>query len=145
MMGLMVGDGPLRAACEEMVKLKNLPISFTGFLNQSRIAEAYVAADALILPSTAETWGLVVNEAMACGRPCFVSDEVGCGPDMIKANKTGVSFQMGNVSELSDAITLFAENGRRGSMGVEALKEAERYSLNVGVDRTMQALEAVTR
>ena len=55
---------------------QNLPTaSFTGFVNQSKISEVYIAADLLVLPSEAdETWGLVVNEAMASGLPCVVSD-----------------------------------------------------------------------
>ena len=68
--GLMVGDGPLRADCENFVQAHAAPLQFTGFLNQSQIASAYAACDALVLPSDGdETWGMVVNEAMACGRP----------------------------------------------------------------------------
>ena len=74
--GLMVGDGPLRAGCEDLVRERSAPIRFTGFLNQSQITKAYVVSDALVLPSDGgETWGLVVNEAMACARPCIVSDK----------------------------------------------------------------------
>ena len=57
--------------------------SFTGFLNQTEISRAYVAADCLVLPSDYdETWGLVVNEAMASGLPCIISDRCGCAPDL---------------------------------------------------------------
>jgi glycosyltransferase involved in cell wall biosynthesis len=52
--------------------------SFAGFLNQSEIASAYAGADAIVLPSESETWGLVVNEAMACGIPAIVSHHCGC-------------------------------------------------------------------
>ena len=48
---LMVGDGPLRAGCESLVQERRVPIRFTGFLNQSEIIKAYVASDALVLPS----------------------------------------------------------------------------------------------
>ena len=49
--GLMVGDGPLRAGCEDFVRERGVPIRFAGFLNQSQITKAYVASDALVLPS----------------------------------------------------------------------------------------------
>jgi glycosyltransferase involved in cell wall biosynthesis len=59
------------------------PASFAGFLNQTEVSKAYVAADALVLPSDyGETWGLVVNEAMASGLPCIISDRCGCAQDL---------------------------------------------------------------
>jgi glycosyltransferase involved in cell wall biosynthesis len=59
------------------------PASFAGFLNQTEISRAYVAADCLVLPSDqGETWGLVVNEALASGLPCLVSDACGCAEDL---------------------------------------------------------------
>src|ERR1019366_10716003 len=49
--GLMVGAGPLRVSCEDLVRERSVPIRFMGFLNQSQITKAYVASDALVLPS----------------------------------------------------------------------------------------------
>jgi glycosyltransferase involved in cell wall biosynthesis len=145
--GLMVGDGPLRAPCEELVRSKNAPIKFAGFLNQSEIAQAYVTADALVLPSDgAETWGLVVNEAMACGLACFVSDQVGCGPDMIVPNETGAVFPVGDTGALGALLASFsADRTRIRTMGERASGQAGKYSVNVAVDRTLQAVEAVNR
>jgi glycosyltransferase involved in cell wall biosynthesis len=142
--GLMVGDGPLRNECEELVRNNNLPIKFTGFLNQSRMVEAYVSADALVLPSTAETWGVVVNEAMACGRPCFVSDGVGCGPDMVRTAETGTLFAVGNTEGLGVMLSEFAANKKQmGWMGERAKDQAQKYTLSVAVDRMVEALEIV--
>ena len=143
--GLMVGDGPLRAAIEELVRQENLPIRFAGFLNQSQIARAYVAADALVLPSNGETWGLVVNEAMACGVPCFVSDKVGCGPDMIKTGETGATFSLGDIKALGQMLAELAANKERMSwMSERAREKAQQYTLDVAVERTIQAVEAVS-
>src|SRR5262249_39643229 len=67
--------------------------SFIGFLNQSEIHRAYVAADCLVLPSDAkETWGLVVNEAMASGLPCTVSDACRCAEDLVKPIRPGLCY-----------------------------------------------------
>lgn len=145
--GLMVGDGPLRPQCQELVKQENLPITFAGFLNQSEITGAYVAADALILPSDGgETWGLVVNEAMACGRPCFVSDRVGCGPDMIKVGETGGIFPIGDTTALGKMLLEFAANNdQRHRMSEQAAIVSQNYTLDVAVDRTLRAVEAVSK
>src|SRR5262249_4410277 len=100
--GLMVGDGLLREPCQRLVEQLHLPIQFTGFLNQSEIVAAYVAADVLVMPSDArETWGMVVNEAMSCGRLCLVSDRVGCGPDLVLAGETGFIFPLGDLETLA--------------------------------------------
>src|SRR5262249_40770578 len=111
--GLMVGDGALRAPCTAAAAREaGAPIRFTGFLNQREIVEAYIAADALVLPSDGgETWGLVVNEAMACGRPCFVSDAVGCGPDLVDEGFNGATFPCGDVEKLAAVLERHA--GRR--------------------------------
>jgi glycosyltransferase involved in cell wall biosynthesis len=65
----------------------------------------YAASDLLVLPSDhQETWGLVVNEAMACGLPAVVSDAVGCGPDLIEAGRTGAVFPLGDTTALAEAV-----------------------------------------
>ena len=55
-------------------------------------------------PRETETWGLVVNEAMACGLPAVVSEGVGCAPDLIVAGETGEMFPMGDTDALADAM-----------------------------------------
>jgi glycosyltransferase involved in cell wall biosynthesis len=79
--------------------------SFTGFLNQTEISKAYVAADCLVLPSNSqETWGLVVNEAMASGLPCIVSDACGCSEDLVAAINFEFRFPLGDLPSLSSAL-----------------------------------------
>jgi glycosyltransferase involved in cell wall biosynthesis len=144
--GLMVGDGPLRSECEVLAEAKNTPVTFAGFLNQSEIAQAYVASDALVLPSDGgETWGLVVNEAMLCGRACFVSDAVGCAPDLIVPGETGESFPMGDVTALASLMTRYAERPEKlRTMGVNAKRSIARCSVEAAVDRVLLAVRSVT-
>jgi glycosyltransferase involved in cell wall biosynthesis len=101
---VFVGAGELEAALRREAAGGGIPAVFHGFQNQSRMPLAYAAADLLVLPSHQETWGLVVNEAMACGVPAVVSDTVGCGPDLIDVGRTGAVFPMGNVTALAEAI-----------------------------------------
>ena len=102
---LIAGDGPLRGECEQAARERQLPVSFAGFLNQARLPDAYAAADVLVLPSDAgETWGLVVNEAMASGRPAVVSRAAGCCADLIVEEKTGYSFAARDVQGLADIL-----------------------------------------
>jgi glycosyltransferase involved in cell wall biosynthesis len=140
----MVGDGPLRMVCEEKVRHEGLPISFTGFLNQSQIVAAYAAADALVLPSDGgETWGLVVNEAMACGLPCFVSDQVGCSPDLIIPNQTGALFPLGDYKALAALLGDFAgDASKQAGMRTRVRQGIHKYSAAAALAGTLEALNA---
>jgi glycosyltransferase involved in cell wall biosynthesis len=144
--GLMVGDGPLRAEAEAFANEHKLPVTFAGFLNQSEIVKSYVACDALVLSSDGrETWGLVVNEAMVCGRPCIVSNKVGCGPDLI-TDKTGAIYPLGDVGKLAEQMSEFAaKRDRLHSMGAAAARKISEFSTDVAVRGVLEALHAVVR
>ena len=103
---VLVGSGELEDALREAATSElEVPVHFAGFKNQSELPQYYVGADLLVLPSDGgETWGLVVNEAMACGLPAVVSDAVGCAPDLIDAGETGEVFPMGDIEALADAL-----------------------------------------
>ena len=136
---LMVGDGELRAACERIVQQESLPVTMTGFLNQSEIVGSYVASDCLVLPSDhGETWGLVTNEAMACSRPAIVSDQVGCQRDLIQAGETGFSFSFGQWNQLTDCI-LRAANADLAGMGANANRLIQDYSPQAAADGIAKA------
>ena len=99
------GAGELEAELRRMAAATSVRTEFLGFVNQSELPAVYAAADLLALPSDArETWGLVVNEAMACGVPAVVSDAVGCAPDLVESDATGASFAFGDIPAFTLAI-----------------------------------------
>lgn len=99
------GSGDQQAMLAEIAEKSGVRALFHGFANQSELPGLYAAADVLVLPSDGrETWGLVVNEAMACGVPAVVSDAVGCGPDLVEPGRTGAVFPLGDVGRLATAI-----------------------------------------
>ncbi len=103
---LIVGSGPSEEAVEQEAQRQSVRLVRPGFLNQSELGRAYAVADCLVLPSGLrhETWGLVVNEAMATGLPCIVTTAVGCGPDLIVEGETGSIVPATDVKALADAI-----------------------------------------
>jgi glycosyltransferase involved in cell wall biosynthesis len=99
------GSGELEVELRQIAAASSVHADFMGFVNQSTLPAVYGSADLLVLPSDGrETWGLVVNEAMACGIPAVVSDLVGCGPDLIESGRTGATFAFGDTAALAAAI-----------------------------------------
>lgn len=91
---LMLGDGPLGADVRALAELHPASVSVLPFQNQSRMPAVYRLGDVFVLPSAyAETWGLAVNEALACGRPVLVSDRVGCAADVVDPETSGRIFK----------------------------------------------------
>ena len=99
---LFVGNGEL----EEELRKKSAgyDVRFLDFQNQSKMPVVYRLGDILCLPSKGpgETWGLVVNEALASGTKCIISDKAGCARDMnFDGNQV---FSSGNAEELADCL-----------------------------------------
>jgi glycosyltransferase involved in cell wall biosynthesis len=93
---LMVGDGEHGAQVRALAAQYPERFRVLPFQNQSKMPLVYRLADLLVLPSAGETWGLAVNEAMACGRPALVSSRVGCHPDVIRPGENGKVFAAGD-------------------------------------------------
>ena len=108
-----VGDGPYRAELEKL-----LPEAiFTGYLTGEDLAAAYASADVFVFPSTTDTYGNVVVEALASGLPCVVSDEGGPS-GLVKHGLTGFVTRRGDYSDFADqTIRLISDQDLRLAMG----------------------------
>ena len=129
---IMVGDGELREECQDYARRYGLPVTFLGFLDQEELLEAYAASDMLVLPSSClETWGLVVNEAMAAGLPAVVSDTVGCAPDLVLESNTGFVFRSGDPTSLRDKMARWL-----------SMSDVERRTMKSAVSRHIEPFNA---
>jgi sulfoquinovosyltransferase len=96
-----VGDGPARAELEE--RLGGERASFLGFLRGEELAEAFASADVFLMPSTTETLGFVVLEAMASGLP-VVAARAGGIPDLVDSGVDGLLYEPGAPEERVKAV-----------------------------------------
>jgi glycosyltransferase involved in cell wall biosynthesis len=105
------------------------PITFLPFQNQSMMPLVYRLGDVFVLPSKgpAETWGLAINEAMACGRPVIASDKCGAAADMIKVNENGFVFKAGDENDLYNCMEKMV-NADLKSMGARAQETVQHFS-----------------
>lgn len=137
---MMAGSGPLEAEVRARAQALGVSLDCLGFQNQTEMPSAYAAADLLVLPSAHETWGLVCNEALACGTPIVVSDQVGCAPDLAKDGLVGRSFSMGNITELADACAATFANPP-SSAAIRAV--SDQFSIQRAVGGIVEAVEMV--
>ena len=102
---MVVGSGPLEGEVRAEAARLGVSLKMVGFMNQSQLGEPYGLADCLTLPSDfPETWGLVVNEALATGLPCVVSAAVGCAPDLIREGETGYTYPLDDIDALTTTL-----------------------------------------
>jgi glycosyltransferase involved in cell wall biosynthesis len=94
-----------------------------GFVQYPELPTYYGLAEAFVLPSTTEQWGLVVNEAMAAGLPVLVSNRCGCAADLVHEGRNGYTFDPYDVDELAGLLVrISSDDCSRKAMG-EAGKE----------------------
>jgi 1,2-diacylglycerol 3-alpha-glucosyltransferase len=127
---IYVGDGPARAELEEKAnRIAPGSVIFPGFAQREQLVQYYAFAETMILPTHSDTWGLVVNEAMACGLPVIVTNVAGCVPDLVGDGGNGYVVPSRNSEKLSGALDrLLRDPEMRSRMGENSLERIEGYS-----------------
>lgn len=123
---VLCGSGPLEAALRDQAR--QMPgVHFPGFKQASELPIYYGLASTFILPSSHfEQWGLVVNEAMACGLPVLVSRACGCAPDLVQEEVNGFSFAPHDVEALARLLLRISS----GEMDLAAMGQASRHIIS---------------
>ncbi len=143
---IAAGSGPLEPELHREAERLGARLKVLGFMNQKQLGEIYSAADCLVLPSGAhESWGLVVNEAMATGLPAVVSDHVGCGPDLIVAGETGERHRTGDVDDLARCLDRVRTRGARTTMADTCRGRVARYDFAAATVGLVAACQALAR
>lgn len=136
---VLIGDGPLRILVQQRVRQQGR-CRWLGFVNQSEIGHWYGAADILVLPSSREPWGLVVNEAMAAGTVPVCSSEVGCAPDLALPG-IGAIYPVGQIDALVQTLDqLLSDPNRLARMQGAAALRSNAYSIAATADGIQDAL-----
>jgi glycosyltransferase involved in cell wall biosynthesis len=109
----------------------------------------YRLCNIFVLPSVGpgETWGLAINEAMACDKPVIVSSRCGCAPDLVEENITGWSFEPGERGELKvkDQLKkILNDRSVLENMVGNPIQKIRLYSYPVTIEKIKQLLEHIS-
>ena len=128
----LVGDGPYRGQLEKI--FENTKTNFIGYLSGEELASAYASGDIFLFPSSTETLGLVLLEAMAAGCPVIGANKGGI-PDIINNGINGCLYNPdekdnGERSLIEATKKILADENKKEAMRKEARKEAEQWDWN---------------
>ncbi|MCC6152493.1 MAG: glycosyltransferase family 4 protein [Candidatus Hydrogenedentes bacterium] len=140
---LLVGSGKDEAQYRQRVRALGIDdrVVFTGFVGRDEVPRYYAMSDVSILPSRSEVWGLVINEALACGVPVIATDACGGAPDLIQDNVNGFVVPARNVEALAKAIgQFFAEPARHMAMREAARESIAPFTIARAADAFVDAM-----
>jgi glycosyltransferase involved in cell wall biosynthesis len=138
----LVGDGPQRGELEKL--FADLPVFFAGYLRGEDLAAAYASADLFVFPSTTETLGLVLLEAMAAGCPAVAANSGGI-PDIISDGVNGLLFPPeGGIGMAVEKVrALLNDSVFRETLRQAAVLEARRWSWEAATRQLLTFYEEI--
>jgi len=134
---LIVGDGHQAEELRQLSKNLNVgeTVMFLGKISGEDLVSAYNACDIFILPSLAELEGMVVLEAMACGKPIVIADSPSSASRYF-VDGNGFLFRPEDPEDLArQALKLLLSKHAREAMGKKSLENSKRYDINQSVSR----------
>ena len=118
---------------DEFVKLTNesglLNVHYIDFKKKEELQEYYKASDVFVLMTVSDVWGLVINEAMACGLPIITTDKCVAGVELVANDVNGFIIPVGAHDELVTKVNYVFENDRQLDMGRASLAKIQDYTI----------------
>lgn len=132
---VLIGDGPEHERIVKFIHDNHCEnkVHFLPFLSQAELPAIYQHAEALICSSSSETWGLVINEAMAGGCPVIASVQCGATHTLIREGVNGFQFSCDDIDKLTELMLAYHKLPQNKK---DAMKEASKQIIsNWGLDR----------
>jgi glycosyltransferase involved in cell wall biosynthesis len=123
-----VGDGPARKYLEQLYT--GTPTTFVGTLHDEELAAAYASADVFVFPSTTDTLGLVLLEAMASGLP-IIAAESPPTHELTDQSGAGLLFHPDHPDTIGQRVNELMHSAKRGELSRRARHEADRWGWRV--------------
>lgn len=146
---LFAGEGPERLALEKALAPHGDRVVFTGRLEREALKAVYQLSDALVFPSTTDTFGMSVLEAQSLGLPCVVSDSGG-PQEIVLDGKTGYVLDAASAELWAETCRKLCEARTHNPIGFQAWRDeirtafAGRLSWKHLIDEITEKREATT-
>jgi glycosyltransferase involved in cell wall biosynthesis len=143
---LLVGAGREREAAEQRARAAGVSLVCTGFVNQRELPAMYAAADVLVVPGSEDSWGLVMNEALAVGIPVVGNDRAGATRDLAVPGVTGERYGLADVAGLERALRTVRTGRDAGRYSAAACQQhVAHYSIPAATVGLVAACDAAVR
>lgn len=132
---IIAGNGVTETALKQQYQ-HHPQIHFLPFQNQTRMPLLYGMADVYVLASHSETWGLALNEAMACSKALLVSNACGAAIDLVQDEKNGWIFKSRDLNDLLEKMKwMGADKKSLAAMGVQSAAIIHNWSYEEGAEK----------
>jgi len=141
----IAGSGPLENKLKSLAKKLDIEenIKFLGFVSEDEKYAYYKSVDVCVFPSRYEPFGIVLLEAMACGKPVITSN-VGGIPFVVEDGKTGLLFESENVEDLAEKIVILLKDEKlRRKMGDAGLERVKEFTWNKITEQTVEVYREI--
>jgi glycosyltransferase involved in cell wall biosynthesis len=141
----IIGGGEKRQEYLDFIKQEGIDnVKIIDYKPKQEIFEYYKAADFFVLPTREDIWGLVINEAMACGLPIITTNRCVAGLELIEDYKNGFIVPVEDSDALADKIKIFSDNVTlRVEAGQNNLDKIREYTFENVAKAHMQAIEKI--
>jgi glycosyltransferase involved in cell wall biosynthesis len=143
----VAGEGPERERLTRLARRLGVRLSLLGDVQPAaRVLELYVAADVFALLSHHEPWGVVVNEAAACGLPLLLSERVGAAHDLLVDGQNGMLVRAGDTAAAAEALVRLADDPKlRRAAGARSRELVASWGYEPSVDDFVVAVRVLAR
>jgi len=126
----IVGDEPTKEFKNYVTNNQIDNVHFVGYCEKEILKEYYRASDLFVLMTISDVWGLVINEAMACGLPVITTNKCMAGVDLIKNGENGYLIDVGDIEALTEKVKmLYSDKELTTSFAKKSIHLIQNYTI----------------
>ncbi len=139
------GDGSLKREMFKRFEEQGIDYCFSGFIEHSRLPEYYSQAKILLLPTSGDCWGVVINEAMVCGVPVITTNMTAAAGELVIDGENGYVLPLDAELWADRICSLLEDKGKRDIFSKRAREVVSRFTFERAAEGIISAIEYLER